>query len=228
MPSGDSLTLGRDRAANIAAFEALAAGDGKQFAADMERLGGNAPFLFSLLGGRLWSWAMARTVAREAWKRGPRGLSAFFGEALGTARGWLEPHYNSPMFHALMAPWVLHTGLGPESTYSGQMAKVIVFALEAAGAPIVKGGAGNILKAFESLIRDHGGDIRVNADVAEVIVDEANRATGVVLASGERIAAAEGVVCSMTPAQLYGALAGQARGLGHATKRCARLRSWQG
>ncbi len=205
-PDGSSLLLRRDRAANIAAFDALVEGDGAQYAADMAALGTNAPFLFALLGGRLWSWDMAKTVAKEAWRRGPLGLSSFFGAALVSARHWLEPHYRSDLFRALMAPWVLHTGLGPESTYSGQMAKVIAFALEAAGAPIVKGGAQAILTAFESLIRDHGGEIRTSADVAEVIVDETGRATGVVLASGERIAAAEGVICSMTPAQLYGRL----------------------
>ena len=205
-PDGSHLLLRKDRAANIAALDALAPGDGAQYAADMEKLGANAPFLFALLGGRLWSWDMFKTVAREAWKRGPMGLSSFFGEALISARHWLQPHYRSEMFHALMAPWVLHTGLGPESTYSGQMAKVIAFALEAAGAPIVKGGATNILTAFERLIRDHGGEIRTDADVSEVTVDAAGRATGVVLASGERIAAKEGVICSMTPAQLYGRL----------------------
>ena len=205
-PDGSHLLLRKDRAANIAALDALAAGDGAQYATDMERLGANAPFLFALLGGRLWSWEMAKIVAKEAWRRGRHGLWAFFGEALGSARHWLEPHYRADLFHALMAPWVLHTGLGPESTYSGQMAKVIAFALEAAGAPVVKGGAKNILTAFERLIRDHGGEIRTGADVAEVIVDEAGRATGVVLASGETIAAAEGVICSMTPAQLYGRL----------------------
>lgn len=205
-PDGSSLVLTRDHAANIAAFEKLAAGDGMQFDADISRLGAHAPFLFALLGGRLWSWVMAKTVAREAWKRGPRALSAFFGEALGSARNWLEPHYKSELFHALMAPWVLHTGLGPESTYSGQMAKVIAFALEAAGAPIVKGGAINAVKAFEHLIRDHGGELRTNADVSEVILDESGRATGVTLASGEKIPAWQGVICSMTPNQLYGRL----------------------
>lgn len=205
-PDGSSLVLRKDRAANAAAFEALAAGDGRQYAADMEKLGANAPFVFALLGGRLWSWEMAKLVAREAWRRGPLSLTAFIGEALVSARHWLQPHYKSELFHALLAPWVLHTGLGPESTYSGQMAKVIAFALEAAGAPIVKGGAANILTAFERLIRDHGGKIRTDADVAEVTVDEAGRATGVVLASGERIAAAEGVICSVTPSQLYGRL----------------------
>jgi phytoene dehydrogenase-like protein len=205
-PGGSHLLLRKDRAANVKAFDALAEGDGAQYAADMERLGANAPFLFALLGGKLWSWSMAKLVASEAWRRGPRALSAFFGEALGSARHWLEPHYKSDLFHALLAPWVLHTGLGPESTYAGQMAKVIAFALEAAGAPIVKGGAQNILAAFERLITDHGGEIRTNADVAEVIVDEAGRATGVMLASGEKIMAAEGVICSMTPGQLYGRL----------------------
>jgi phytoene dehydrogenase-like protein len=205
-PDGTHLLLRKDRAANVAAFDALSPGDGARYDADMQKLGAEAPFLFALLGGRLWSWSMAKLVAREAWRRGPRALSAFFGEALTSARHWLEPHYNSDLFHALLAPWVLHTGLGPESTYSGQMAKVIAFALEAAGAPVVKGGAGNILTAFEQLIRDHGGHIRTGADVAEVIVDEAGRATGVALASGERIMAAQGVICSMTPAQLYGRL----------------------
>ena len=57
--------------------------------------------------------ACSKIVAREAWKRGPRGLAAFFGQASYTARGWLEQHYRSPLFHALWAPWVLHTGLGP-------------------------------------------------------------------------------------------------------------------
>ena len=205
-PDGSLLVLRRDRASNIVALNALAAGDGAQYQADMERLGVNAPFLFALLGGRLWSWDMAKLVAKEAWKRGPRALSAFFGDALISARHWLQPWYRSDLFHALMAPWVLHTGLGPESTYSGQMAKVIAFALEAAGAPIVKGGAGNIIAAFERLIRDHGGEIRTNADVTEVMVDDAGRATGVVLATGERITAAEGVICSVTPTQLYGRL----------------------
>ena len=205
-PDGTSLVLTKSREANVAALEALAAGDGRQFAADMGKLGADAPFLFALLGGRLWSWAMLKTVAREAWKRGPRALSAFFGEALQSARHWLEPNYRSDLFQALMAPWVLHTGLGPESTYSGQMAKVIAFALEAAGAPIVMGGAANILKAFAALITEHGGEIRTNADVAEIIVDEAGRASGVVLASGERIMTGKGVICSMTPAQLYGRL----------------------
>jgi phytoene dehydrogenase-like protein len=81
-------------------------------------------------------------LGRRPGGAGLRGLAAWFGRALTPARGWLETGYESPMVQALWAPWVLHTGLTPESTYSGQMGKVIAFALEAAGAPVVKGGAG--------------------------------------------------------------------------------------
>ena len=148
LPDGRSLVFSKARAANVAAFGA----DGAAHSAEMDRLGANAPFLFSLLGGELWSGAMLKTMAKELWRRGPRGLAGFFGEALVSARADLEQRYQSELVRALWAPWVLHCGLGPESAYSGQMVKVIGFALEIAGAPIVTGGAKNFLTAFEKLI----------------------------------------------------------------------------
>ena len=68
-------------------------------------MGADAPFLFSLLGGRLWSRSMAATLAREAWKRGPRALLAWFGEALTPSRNYLEATYASEAVAALWAPW---------------------------------------------------------------------------------------------------------------------------
>jgi phytoene dehydrogenase-like protein len=206
LPDGRHAILAMERKANVAAFEQLAAGDGARFDADIGRVGADAPFLFALLGGSLWSGATFKLAAREAWRRGFRGLAAFFGEALGTARGWLETRYQSELIRALLAPWVLHTGLGPESAYSGQMAKVIAFALEAAGAPIVKGGANNAVAAFDRLIRDHGGEIIVGADVERVLVDARGGARGVRLVGGREIEATKGVICSVTPHQLYGRL----------------------
>src|SRR6476620_1255874 len=88
MPDGRHAILSMDRKANVAAFDKLAAGDGARFAADVDRIGADAPFLFALLGGSLWSVAMLKLLAREAWRRGLRGLATYFGEALGTARAW--------------------------------------------------------------------------------------------------------------------------------------------
>lgn len=209
LPDGRSLVLTTDRAANVAAFEALAAGDGTRFKADVETVERDAELLFGLLGGRPWSWATAKLLFKEMRKRGLRGLAGRLGEGLRTGRGWLETRYESDLVHALFAPWVLHAGLGPESTFSGEMARIIAFALEAAGAPVAKGGAASAVKAFEGLIAEQGGSVRTGADVTEVIVTN-GRATGVRLVGGEVIEARQGVICSVTPNQLYGSLLPQA------------------
>ena len=195
LPDGSHAILRRDRAANVAAFEAIHTGDGESYGRDIGEVEQNAGLIFGLLGGQIWSVATARLLAGEAWRRGMRGLAAFFGGAFMPARGWLETRFQSPLTRALWAPWALHAGLGPEDAFSAQISKVIAFALEAAGAPVVKGGVGSLLTAFE----------RVSADVEQVLV-EGGRAIGVRLASGEEMRAVRGVICSVTPEQLYGRL----------------------
>jgi len=205
-PDGRALTLTMKRDVNVAAFSALDAGDGAQYRRDVEEIEREAGVLFALLGGNLWTWGTAKLLAGQAWKRGLRGLAAYFGDAMTPARGWLETSYRSDLFRALWAPWVLHLGLGPESAYSGKMTKVIAFATEAAGTPIVKGGAKNLLAAFRKLIEDKDGAIRTNADVVSIERDGTGAAIAVKLADGTRIDSERGVICSMTPTQLYSRL----------------------
>lgn len=202
-PDGSHAILTMNRQENVACFDRLAAGDGQAFDREMNRFGENAGFVFGLLGGNLWSLATAKLVAKEAWSRGLKGLAAFFGEALAPARSYLDTTYRSEEMKALWAPWALHCGLGPESSYSAEMTKVIGFAIEHAGCPIVKGGAVNLLKAFEKLIRDQGGEIFTEADVDEVTLSQGGKASGVRLADGRIFKASAGVIASMTPDQIY-------------------------
>jgi phytoene dehydrogenase-like protein len=199
-PDGTSLVLSMDREANVSAWDRLAPGDGAAHRADVAGIEAEAPFLFSLLGNDLWGRPMVKLLGKEAWGRGLRDMAAWFGAALTPARGWLETTYASPDVQALWAPWVLHTGLTPESTYSGKMGQVIAFALEAAGAPVVRGGAGQAADAFRRLIEAHGGEVRCGVDVERVIV-ERGRAKGVVTADGERIEA-KTVIASVAPGQM--------------------------
>jgi phytoene dehydrogenase-like protein len=203
-PNGTSLVLAMDRAANVAAFNARAAGDGDQHAADVGMIEADAGFLFALLGQPLWSRQTAWLLARQAWARGLTNLRAWFGQALEPGRGWLETRYSSPDVRALWAPWVLHVGLTPESSYGGQMSRVIAFALEAAGAPIVRGGAGQAAQAFANLITAQGGEIRTGVEATEIVV-EGGRAKGIVTRTGERIDATN-IIASTAPGQLYNTL----------------------
>ena len=173
-PDGSAVVFTTDRGKNVSAFNALASGDGNRHAADVGAIEADAQFLFALLGGALWSWPTVRLLFGQARKKGLRGLAAWMGTALSPARGWLET-YQSPLVQALWAPWVLHCGLTPESAYSAQMGKVIAFALEAAGAPIVKGGSGAAVSAFQRLIAEKGGSIRTNADVEKILVEGGRR-----------------------------------------------------
>src|SRR5437868_249407 len=110
---------------------------------------------------------------------------AFAALGADLARHGLEfCHTGTPT--GVLRPDGSHAGLGPEDAFSGQIARVIAFALEAAGAPIVKGGAKNLLAAFEALITERGGVISTDTDVASIILSD-GRATGVRLASGETV-----------------------------------------
>ncbi len=200
-PDGSSLVLTMDQEANILNFNTLSPGDGDQHARDVGGIAADAPLLFALLGGSLWSWPTAKLLFGQVRKRGLRGLAAWMGTALVPARSWLEANYQSPLTQALWAPWVLHCGLTPESTYSAQMGKVIAFALEAAGAPIAKGGSASVVRALKALIEENGGTLRTSADVAEITA-KGGHVTGVRLASDEHIPT-RSVLASVAPRQLY-------------------------
>ncbi len=80
------------------------------------------------------------------------------------------------------------------------MGKVIAFALEAAGAPVVKGGAGRAVEAFRALIEEQGGQLRTGADVDRILVT-GDRVTGVALSNGKEIRCSS-VLASVAPGQL--------------------------
>lgn len=201
LPDGRHLVLSTLRDENRRRFEALHPGDGAAYAAAVDEVAGQAPLLFSLLGNELWRLGTARTLGAAAWKQGPLALSAFFGEALTPARPWLAQAFGSDLAGALLAPWVLHCGLGPDAPLSALMAKVVAFTLEAVGMPFVQGGNANTVVAFERLIRAAGGELETGADVDRVRV-EGGRAVGVRLTDGREYRAGE-VVCNVTPTQLY-------------------------
>jgi len=203
-PNGKSQIIAMDRAANIAAFEKMAAGDGAAWQRTVSEVEGEAELLFAMLGQPLMSRKMAWMLARRFWSRGITETKAFFGQQLQTARHWLDGSFADDTNMAALAPWVLHTGLGPEAAYSGAMARIIAFTLEAAGAPIVKGGAAQIVAAFEGVIKANGGAVRVGQGVASIEVSN-GRAVGVRLADGE-VFKADHVIASVTPHQLYGRL----------------------
>jgi len=205
LPNGRSLILGRDRGTNIAALEAAGVGEGAAFQRGMGDIETSADLTFGLLGNALWSRKAATIMARELWRRGPRGLTRTIGGAMQSCRDWLERDFRSELARALFAPWILHVGLSPEASLSAHMGKLILLTLEQFGSPMVVGGSDRIVAGFRAIIEDHGGIVRTGVPVAEILT-MGGRASGVRLESGEEIEASRAVVANVTPTQLYGKL----------------------
>ena len=209
LSDGCSLILRQNRGENVAAFDALHPGDGAAHAAAMAHVEANAGLLFGLLGREPVSAGAAGLFAGTLARRGMADMGQLASETLMTARDWLDASFGSDLVKALIAPWVLHVGLGPESAMSAAMARIVMFTLEMVGVPFIEGGSRNIVEAFQRIIEHGGGAIITGCDVSRIVV-EGNRAVGVRSADGREFKASRAVACSVTPGQLYGKMLGDA------------------
>jgi phytoene dehydrogenase-like protein len=208
---GTAAFLLRTAADTAAEFERHAAGDGAAWQTFCGSFLANADLSFGLLGTELWSRAGAALFARALRRLGGRGLHEFGGNMLVSSRDWLSATFAADAVHGLLAPWVLHCGLGPDTASSGFMTQVIGVAVQEGGMPVPQGGGAKLPEALERLITDLGGVCRTRAEVSSVRVVE-GRAVGVTTVEGEAIGARRAVIANVTPTQLYGRLLGNRGG----------------
>jgi phytoene dehydrogenase-like protein len=182
---------------------------------------------FGVLGTELWS-GQAVSLGRKAYKQfGRRGLVEFAGHSLLSARDWLYDTFPDERVHGLLAPWVLHTGLGPDQAVSGFMTQVIACALQLGGMPVPKGGGARLVDALATIVRDAGGELRTEAEVERIVVSE-GKAAGIRLAGGETVTATRAVLACVTPTQLYGRLLGEQDAPANVRERARRFRYGRG
>ncbi len=204
-PDGRAMFLSTTMEANVAEFERFAAGDGAAWQRQFEEFMANADLSFGVLGTELWSPGGLGLGQRMLRRFGRHGLLGFAGHALSTCRDWTTATFRAPEAHGLLAPWVLHTGLGPENAVSGFMTQVIACAVQLGGMPVPVGGGVRLVDALAGIVRDADGELRTDAEVARITVS-GGRAVAVVLADGETVGATRAVVAGVTPTQLYGSL----------------------
>jgi len=195
---GEATFLLRSTEANVSEL-------GPEWRGAVESFLPNADLAFGVLGTELWSTDGLRLALRGYRRLGRRGAVEFTGSVLASSRDWLRSSFASEGAHGVLAPWVLHTGLGPDAALSGFMTQVIAVAIQEGGMPIPRGGGARLVDALVRLIEDHGGSCDAGRDVERVVVRD-GRAVGVRLADGEELGAARAVIANVTPTQLYGRL----------------------
>ena len=197
-PDGEAAFLLRSTEANVAEL-------GPEWAGAVEAFFPNADLAFGVLGTELWSRDGLRLGLKAYRRLGRTGAVEFVGNVLASSRDWLMQTFSSERARGVLAPWVLHTGLGPDAAGSGFMTQVIGVAVQEGGMPIPRGGGARLVDALVHLIEDHGGSCETGRDVERVLVRD-GRAAGVRLTDGEEVAAARAVIANVTPTQLYGRL----------------------
>jgi phytoene dehydrogenase-like protein len=201
-PDGEASFLLRTADANAEELDRHRQGDGQAWRDMLAEFFPNADLAFGVLGTELWGTAGLALGFKALRRLGREGLSSLSADMLLSSRDWLERTFASERAHGLLAPWVLHTGLGPDAATSGFMAQVIAVAVQEGGMPIPRGGGAKLADALVQLIRDRGGHCETGKDVERVLV-RSGRAVGVRLAGGETVTAERAVIASVTPTQLY-------------------------
>ena len=125
--------------------------------------------------------ALGKTDAYRLIRWMPMAVADLAGE-------WFD---SEPLRATIAAGGILGSFLGP---WSAGSAAVLLLLGAGQGQPIAngwsaKGGTGAVADALAAAAREAGVDLRIDADVAQIEIDAKGAASGVTLASGERIAA---------------------------------------
>ena len=197
---GGSAILSTDLAATAKEFTRL--GDGEAWSQMLTEFSAKIDLAFGLLGADLWR-VNSLKLLRTARKRfGNRGLVATGAELLEPASAWLDRTFASPVSKALLAPWALHNGLGPDDAGSAFITKVIGAAVAFGGMPVPVGGGVKLVEALLAIVTDNGGAILTDSDVVKINVS-GGRATGIHLSDGREFMAIKSILASTTPQALY-------------------------
>ena len=192
--------LSTDAAATAEQMHAL--GDGPAWEQMIGDFAAKADLAFGVLGTDFWR-SSAMKFGWKAWRAlGTRGLVGQGAEMLEPAAPWLERTFTSPVTHALLAPWALHNGLGPDDASSAFITKVIAAAIAWGGMPVPVGGGVTVVDALIGIITDAGGALMTDSTVERIEVTEGT-ARAVHLSNGSVIAARKAIVASVTPQALY-------------------------
>ncbi|HEX7331735.1 MAG TPA: FAD-dependent oxidoreductase [Pyrinomonadaceae bacterium] len=124
------------------------------------------------------------------------GLYASFGPGGVYEKLFAQLPVDPPAASLLASPYVMR---GPD----GSDAKVNEHDIYA-----IAGGPASLAERLAESIKRSGGNLRLNSPVLRLSYDEAGRATGVDLLSGERVFARKAIVSNLTAWDTYGKLVG--------------------
>ncbi|KMO30476.1 CrtD protein [Methylobacterium tarhaniae] len=140
-----------------------------------------------------------------ALRAGPRGLGGLMRiQPFTTLWSALGTHFRDPRLRQLFGRYATYCGSSP---FAAPATLMLVAHVEMEGVWTVAGGLSRLAEAVADLARERGADLRYGAAATEIVV-EGGRVAGVVLETGERLAATR-VVANADAAALAEGLFGR-------------------
>jgi phytoene dehydrogenase-like protein len=189
---GGGLVLWRDRRRRHDAIAKLSDGDADGYEEIHDLFEEASRRLRPLL-----TYPATRKQARRAFRKSE--VEDLFARTVdGSIATLCEEYLETDLMRGLVASQgIIGSAAGPRTPGTAYLYLHHAFG-QAAGEPgawgFVRGGMGAITEALAETLRSEGGDIRLEAEVGRVKLDDRRRAAGVVLGSGEEIEAS--IVCS--------------------------------
>jgi phytoene dehydrogenase-like protein len=199
---GSTLKLYRDPQKSAASIAKFSKKDAEAFLRMSARAAELLPMIASGLYvppapvGATWAMMDQSREGREIW----RTIQMSSHDLLCD---WFE-HEKVRMHFARVAGENL---VSPDEKSTAIGAFVFLGFLEAYGFGVARGGSGQLTNALIACIKDHGGEVIANADVARIKVSN-GRACGVELVDGRSFAAKDAVIGAIHPHLLGGMLDG--------------------
>ena len=178
----------------------ISPGDGDRYHAMMKEFEENSELVFHFLSNEPVSFQSLSKLLKSMKKKGTQEFKREVGTMLKSAEHLLDQYFNSDLIKALLAPWILHTGLGPDATAGNIMLQVIIYTLEAAGMPIPKGGGDQLVQALMKIVESTGGQFLTNENVNKILVQD-GKVQGVETQTQKYYS--NYVLANVTPHQLY-------------------------
>ena len=123
-------------------------------------------------------------------------------------RSWCQEMFEAEETKVLLGAWAVHGGASPDDVGGGSMAWLFSMIVQHFGNNVVKGGMRNLPLALAGFLKAHNGEIRTNAQVKRVIVEN-GKALAVQLLDGQEIEVGKLIASNAHPRHLVLDLLGE-------------------
>ena len=137
----------------------------------------------------------------------PNGLDQYRFQ-MRSLRSWCNEMFEAEQTKTLLATWGMHGGASPDDVGGGSMSWLFSMMIQHFGNNVVKGGMRHLPQALAGFLKAHNGEIRTNAHVKRIVVEN-EKAVAVQLLDGEEIKSEKLIASNVHPRHLVIDLLGE-------------------